>query len=165
MGISSIEKISCSGALIYARKTKRFLLLQKSYGKHSYTWGLVGGTGQIGENPYQCLQREIYEEIGINLEPLKIIPIETFVSTDAIFYFHTYLFVVDDEFIPLLSDEHCGWAWANIDNAPKPLHQGLKTSFSNKSVRIKLQTIFDIIDLITLKQEVREFFRAADELL
>jgi len=28
------------------------------------------------------------------------------------------------------------------------LHQGLKNSFSNKIIRTKLQTIFDIIELI-----------------
>ena len=39
-----IEKIVCSGALFYARNTKRFLLLQKANGKHQGSWGLVGGT-------------------------------------------------------------------------------------------------------------------------
>jgi hypothetical protein len=48
----------------------------------------------------------------------------------------------------MLSDEHCGWAWATIDQAPKPLHQGLRTSFSSKIIRNKLQTIFDIVELI-----------------
>ena len=34
--------IDCSGALIFSKVTKRFLLLQKKDGKHSKTWGLVG---------------------------------------------------------------------------------------------------------------------------
>jgi hypothetical protein len=55
---------------------------------------------------------------------------------------------VDAEFIPTLSAEHSGWAWATVDGAPKPLHQGLRSSFSNKTIRTKLQTIFDVIDLI-----------------
>ena len=64
------------------------------------------------------------------------------------FNFHTYLCVVENEFIPTLSDEHCGWAWATMDRAPKPLHQGLRNSFSSKTIRTKLQTVFDLVDLI-----------------
>lgn len=142
------EKIICSGALFYAKSTKKFLLLQKSRGKHIGTWGLVGGTNLANENPWQGLQREILEEIGTSPMVIKTIPLETFVSNDTVFNFHTYLCVIEDEFVPILSDEHCGWAWCTIDLAPKPLHQGLKNSFSNKIIRTKLQTIFDVIDLL-----------------
>lgn len=142
------EKIVCSGALIYAKNTHRFLLLQKATGKHAGTWGLVGGTTIEGENPWQGLQREIVEEIGEMPKIKKTLPLETFVSNDAVFNFHTYLCVVDDEFVPTLSDEHSGWAWAIIDQAPKPLHQGLRNSFSNRAMRTKLQTVFDVVDLI-----------------
>ena len=144
----TIDKIVCSGALFYAKATKRFLLLQKAHGKHEGTWGLVGGTNLIGENPWQGLQREVAEEIGAIPKILKTIPIETFVSNDTVFNFHTYLCVIEDEFVPALSAEHCGWAWATIDKAPRPLHQGLKNSFSSKIVRTKLQTIFDLMDLL-----------------
>jgi hypothetical protein len=58
------------------------------------------------------------------------------------------LCVIDAEFVPTLSDEHFGWAWATIDRAPKPLHQGLRNSFSSKIIRTKLQTVFDLVDLI-----------------
>lgn len=142
------DKIICSGALIYAKSTHRFLLLQKANGKHKGTWGLVGGTANEDENPWQSLQREIIEEVGSKLKILKTIPLETFVSNDAIFNFHTYLCVVEEEFIPKLSNEHCGWAWTTVDNSPKPLHQGLRTSFTNKTLRTKLQTVLDVIDLL-----------------
>jgi 8-oxo-dGTP pyrophosphatase MutT (NUDIX family) len=142
------DQIVCSGALFYAKSTRRFLLLQKAEGKHSGTWGLVGGTNIDGESAWQGLQREIQEEIGFLPTVLKTIPIETFVSNDTVFNFHTYLCVVDNEFIPVLSSEHVGWAWATVDGAPKPLHQGLRSSFTNKTIRTKLQTIFDIVDLI-----------------
>jgi len=142
------ERIVCSGALFYAKSTRRFLLLQKAHGKHEGTWGLVGGTNITGETPWQGLQREIVEEIGSLPDIKKTIPLETFVSNDTVFNFHTYLCVVDSEFVPVLSNEHQGWAWATIDRAPKPLHQGLRNSFSSKTIRTKLQTIFDLVDLI-----------------
>jgi 8-oxo-dGTP pyrophosphatase MutT (NUDIX family) len=142
------DKIVCSGALFYAKSTRRFLLLQKATGKHQGTWGLVGGTNLQNENPWQGLQREVQEEIGCFPSVVKTIPLETFVSNDKVFNFHTYLCVIENEFIPTLSSEHSAWAWANIDYAPKPLHQGLRNSFTNKTIRTKLQTVFDIVDLI-----------------
>ena len=142
------EQIVCSGALFYAKSTRRFLLLQKAEGKHAGTWGLVGGTNIEGESAWQGLQREVVEEIGSMPLILKTIPLETFVSNDTVFNFHTYLCVIDSEFVPTLSNEHNGWAWATIDHAPKPLHQGLRNSFSSKIIRAKLQTVFDLIELI-----------------
>jgi 8-oxo-dGTP pyrophosphatase MutT (NUDIX family) len=142
------EQIVCSGALFYAKSTRRFLLLQKASGKHAGTWGLVGGTNITGETPWQGLQREVVEEIGSIPKILKTIPLEMFVSNDHVFNFHTYLCVINNEFVPELSDEHVGWAWATIDRSPKPLHQGLRNSFSSKIIRTKLQTVFDIMELI-----------------
>jgi len=142
------EQIICSGALVYSRSTKRFLFLQKAAGKNKGTWGLVGGSMLEGENPWQALQREIFEEIGTPPEIIKTIPLETFVSNDKIFNFHTYLCVIDAEFVPNLSKEHCGWSWCVIETAPRPLHQGLKSSFSNKSLMRKLETVFKIVDLL-----------------
>jgi 8-oxo-dGTP pyrophosphatase MutT (NUDIX family) len=146
--LSSKEQIVCSGALFYSKSTGRCLLLQKATGKHSGTWGLVGGTNEEQETPWQGLQREIVEEIGHLPTILKTIPLETFVSNDSVFNFHTYLCVIESEFIPTLSSEHSGWAWATVDRAPKPLHQGLRTSFSNKIMKTKLETIFALIALI-----------------
>lgn len=146
--LSSKDRIVCSGALFYSKLTKRFLLLQKASGKHIGTWSLVGGTNEDQETPWEGLQREIKEEIGSIPAILKTIPLETFVSNDTVFSFHTYLCVVNQEFVPVLSLEHSGWAWTTMEYAPKPLHQGLKNSFNNKAVRSKLQTVFEVIDLI-----------------
>jgi 8-oxo-dGTP pyrophosphatase MutT (NUDIX family) len=142
------DKIVCSGALFYAKSTRRFLLLQKAHGKHQGTWGLVGGTNLENENPWQGLQREVQEEIGFSPNVIKTIPLETFVSNDKVFNFHTYLCVINQEFVPTLSNEHMAYSWSTVDWAPKPLHQGLRNSFNNKIIKTKLQTIFDIVDLI-----------------
>lgn len=141
------DQIVCSGALIYARSTRRILLLQKAHGKHIGSWGLVGGTNIEGENPWQGLQREITEEIGAIPSILKTIPLETFVSNDKVFNFHTFLCVIENEFIPQLSLEHMAYAWTSIDFAPKPLHQGLRNSFNNKAIKAKLQTVFEVVNL------------------
>jgi ADP-ribose pyrophosphatase YjhB (NUDIX family) len=146
------DKIVCSGALIYSISTSRVLLIQKAAGKHQGSWGLVGGTNLIHENPWQGLHREIEEEIGFFPEFIKVLPLEKFVSNDSIFNFHTYFCLVENEFIPILSDEHCGWAWSTINSAPKPLHHGLRTSFSNKIIKAKLQTIFELCTIINASE-------------
>ena len=88
------------------------------------------------------------EEIGDMPVVKKTIPLELFVSKDDRFFYHTYLLIIENEFIPKLNHEHTGWAWTTLDATPKPLHQGLRTSFANKTIRTKLQTVFDIIDII-----------------
>jgi 8-oxo-dGTP pyrophosphatase MutT (NUDIX family) len=140
------DKIVCSGALICSQDTNRFLLLQKAHGKHAGTWGLVGGTNMQGETPWQGLQREIEEEIGVTPYIKKTLPLEKFVSNDSIFNFHTYFCVVEQEFIPILSAEHDAWGWFDLSRLPKPVHRGLDLSLKNKIIQTKIQTVIDIID-------------------
>jgi len=139
--------IVCSGALVYALNTKRFLFLHRVNGKHNHMWGLVGGTNEEAETPWEALQREIFEEIG-KIEIKKTIPLETFVSNDKQFHFHTYLCVVDEEFLPSLNAEHNGFAWVSFNKWPKPLHYGLKNTLTNKINLSKLETVFKVIDLL-----------------
>jgi len=120
--------------------------LQKAQGKHAGTWGLVGGTNLVGENPWQGLQREMEEEIGSLPYIKKTLPLEKFVSNDSIFNFHTYFCVVETEFIPVLSPEHDAWGWFDLSRLPKPVHRGLDLSLKNKVIQTKIQTVIDIID-------------------
>lgn len=141
------DKIICSGALFYAKNTSRFLFLHRVNGKKSKVWGLVGGTNEREETPWEGLRREIEEEIG-KVPITKTIPLETFMSNDTNFLFHTYLCIVDDEFIPQLNNEHDGYAWVTFGYWPKPLHFGLQNTFNKKSNVTKLKTIFEVIELI-----------------
>ena len=142
----NVTEIDCSGALICARNTQRFLLLQKNEGRHSGRWVLVGGTNHLGESAWQGLKREIEEEIGFLPEIKKTIPLERFVSNDSLFNFHTYFCVVDAEFVPTLSQEHAAWGWFDLNNLPKPVHKGIDLSLRNKIIQTKIQTVIDIID-------------------
>ena len=131
------KKIKGSGAFFLSKTTKRFLLLQKASGKKEGTWGLVGGKSDQDESAWQSLQREVTEEIGFFPEIIKTIPLETFVSNDNNFNFHTYICIIKEEFIPILSDEHDGYAWCSLDKWPKPIHQGIKNTVNNKTTRAK----------------------------
>ena len=143
-----MNKIVCSGALFYALNTKRFLFLHRAGGKTSGTWGLVGGGNEEGETPFEGLTREIQEEVGKLPKIVKTIPLETFVSNDEKFNFHTYLVVIKEEFLPTLNHEHNGYAWTTFGNWPKTLHQGLRNTLQNKTNLTKLETVFQVIDLL-----------------
>ena len=142
-----MSDIVCSGALFYALNSKRFLFLHRARGKQGNMWGLVGGTNEGAETPWEGLKREIVEEIG-PIEIKKTIPLETFISNDNKFSFHTYLCVVKEDFIPTLNEEHNGYAWVSFSQWPKPLHHGLRNTLQNKNNLAKLQTVFQVIDLI-----------------
>lgn len=144
-----MDKIVCSGALFYALDTKRFLFIHRTQGRHKNLWGLVGGTNEGTETPWQGLQREIQEEIG-SVDIVKTMPLESFVSNDDHFQFHTYLTLVSHEFIPMLNHEHNGYAWVSFGKWPKPLHQGLRNTLQNKTIQNKLQTVLQVIDLLDI---------------
>jgi 8-oxo-dGTP pyrophosphatase MutT (NUDIX family) len=144
---SLISKIRASGVLFLSISTKRFLLLQKASGKNSGFWGVVGGKTEEQETYWTGLCREIQEEIGFIPESVKTIPLETFISDDNRFNFQTYLTLVKNEFIPVLSSEHKSWAWCELDYWPKPLHQGLKNTVSSKIIRAKIDTVFSLCNM------------------
>ena len=143
-----MEQIICSGALFYSLTTQRFLFLHRTQSKQNNVWGLVGGTNEDKEIPYKALLREVEEELGSVPKIIKSIPLETFVSNDDKFQFHTYLCVVNDEFLPVLNEEHNGYAWVSFKEWPKPLHMGLRNTLQNKTNLTKLQTVFQLVSLL-----------------
>jgi len=129
------------GALIYSQKTKRYLFLLRDGNKYAGTWGLVGGKIESGERITEALYREISEEVSVDLSQSKTIPIETFTSENYKFVYYTFLISVDDEFVPVLNNEHRGYCWVTLADHPKPLHPGVWQSFRFKVIIDKIKTL------------------------
>lgn len=141
-----VNQIVCSGGLFLAKDTKRFLFLLRTKGKTAGTWGLVGGKKEPADiTVIDSLKREIQEEVGKIPHIRKFIPLELFTSNDQNFQYSTYVLIVDREFIPILNDEHSGYAWCNYDCWPRPLHQGVKHSLHGRTIRAKLELLQDLI--------------------
>jgi 8-oxo-dGTP pyrophosphatase MutT (NUDIX family) len=147
MATNSLNQIVCSGGIFLAKDTRRFLFLLRTQGKTAGTWGLVGGKKEPTDiTAVDALKREIVEEVGKTPTIKKIVPLELFISNDQNFQYNTYVLLVDKEFIPTLNDEHSGYAWCTYDEWPKPLHQGVKNSLNNKSIKAKLEILLELID-------------------
>lgn len=141
--MESSNLIQGAGAFFYSTTTKRWLFLMRADGRHENTWGLVGGKSENRESPIQTLYREIAEEIGNTPTIKKIIPIEKFTNNN--FEYHTYVCIVEQEFIPILNKEHKGYCWTDISSYPKPLHPGVFSSLNLDVIIKKIKTIQTII--------------------
>ena len=84
----------------------------------------------------------------------KVFPLETFISSDQHFNFHTYLCIVQQEFIPQLNNEHDGYCWVALNQWPKPLHQGVQNTLRNKRNYNKLETVIKLIHVFLDEQVV-----------
>jgi 8-oxo-dGTP pyrophosphatase MutT (NUDIX family) len=146
LAVNTLIEIVCSGGLFLAKDTKRFMFLLRTQGKTAGTWGLVGGKKEPSDNtPYDTLKREISEELGKTPTIKKIVPLELFTSNDQQFKYNTYVIIVEKEFIPTLNEEHAGYAWCDLNSWPRPLHQGVKTSLTNKTIKTKIELLLELI--------------------
>ena len=94
-------KTTAAGVVFLAKDTGRCLLqLRNSDKRFKHTWGFWGGIIEGTETPYECIQRELEEEIGFIPEPLKLNPIDVFQSKDKKFYYYSFVYLVEEEFLP-----------------------------------------------------------------
>jgi 8-oxo-dGTP pyrophosphatase MutT (NUDIX family) len=138
--------IAC-GAVVYAKNTSRVLFLLRNTEKYNDTWALAGGKVEGNETVIEALKRELKEEISFDIDQNKIIPLELFTSKDNKFRYHTFVCLVEEEFIPKLNAEHKGYCWCDINNYPKPLHPGLWSSWSNSEIKKKLATLHSVLKI------------------
>jgi 8-oxo-dGTP pyrophosphatase MutT (NUDIX family) len=141
-----VKEVTCSGGLFLSTTTKRFLFLLRTQKKTANTWGFVGGKSELQDlSLYDTLIREIKEEVGECPPIKKVIPLELFVSQDQLFKYNTYVLLVDCEFIPLLNQEHCAYAWCNLNAWPKPLHRGVRNTLNNRIIKSKLELLISLV--------------------
>jgi 8-oxo-dGTP pyrophosphatase MutT (NUDIX family) len=100
---------------------------------------MPGGKIENDETLLAGLERECNEEMQVWKKDWKLVPIQKFVN--GTFTYHTFFCSVDDEFKPILNDEHCGYAWVQEEHYPKPLHPGLFNTVNFDVVQEKLKIL------------------------
>lgn len=128
-----------AGIFFYSQKTNRFLYLLRNDSKNPGNWGIPGGKIEDGETLLEGVARECLEELQYFPDQAKLIPIQKFVNNQ--FVYHTFFCKIEDEFIPNLNDEHCGYCWIEPDHYPKPLHPGLFNTINFEVVQEKLNEL------------------------
>lgn len=128
-----------AGVFFYAKDTQRFLYLLRTDNKNPGNWGIPGGKVEEDETLFEGIERECSEEIQYFPYNAKLVPIQKFVNNT--FTYHTFFCAVEKEFIPILNDEHCGYAWVGEGQYPKPLHPGLFSTVNFDIVQEKLNTL------------------------
>ncbi len=112
----------------------------------SGNWGLIGGKARCGESIEQTMQREMKEEIDVDvkLEDMKVINLFTTQSSESILFYQIGLLISDfSGEIKNMEPEKCGeLKFFDLDNLPENLFLGTKGNidlfkskeFYNKSV-------------------------------
>jgi 8-oxo-dGTP pyrophosphatase MutT (NUDIX family) len=126
-----------AGIFFYSKKTNRFFYLLRN--DTNYSWGVPGGKIEKDETLLAGIERECREEISYFPTDAKLVPIQKFVNNS--FVYHTFFCAVENEFIPLLNNEHVGYAWVGENQHPKPLHPGLFSTVNIDIVKEKLKTL------------------------
>ena len=120
-----------AGVLLFCEPTGRFLFVKRSEtGDQPGTWCTGGGGVEDNETIHEAVERENMEELGYD-KPLELIHMDRQVSPDGSFIFHNHMAVIDEEFEPVLNDEHTEHKWCEADDLPSPLHPGLELALQN----------------------------------
>ena len=135
------NSVNAVGVWFYSTATQSYLYLMRDDYRHPGSWGLPGGKIESGETMLAAMERECREELGAMPDYIKLVPIEQFTSSDGGFVYHTFFCTVANEFVPVLNDEHVGWAWIRSGQWPKPLHPGLWSTVNFEAVQAKITTL------------------------
>jgi 8-oxo-dGTP pyrophosphatase MutT (NUDIX family) len=135
------SSVNAVGVWFYAVDTQRYLYLMRNDPKHPGAWGLPGGKVHNNETLIQAIERECQEELGSMPDYVRLIPLEKFTTADQGFAYHTFFCSVSSEFVPVLNDEHFGWAWIDSGNWPKPMHPGLWSTVNFDAVQNKIRAV------------------------
>jgi len=133
--------VKAVGVWFCCKHTSRYLYLMRNDNKHPYTWGLPGGKVEAEETLLGAMERECTEELGSFPAYQRLIPLEKFTSVDNQFEYHTWVCIVEQEFVPVLNDEHHGYAWIDRGVFPRPMHPGLWSTVNIDSVQLKLSAV------------------------
>ena len=115
-----------AGMLFLSKQTKRILLILED---QKWTVPTFARSGSLLEDSGHLLN---------SYSDGRILPIELYISEDKGFEYGTYVCLVDKEFTTEASSTI---SWASLENLPKNLHSGLKTTLNNIVIRTKIDTI------------------------
>jgi hypothetical protein len=122
-----------AGLLFLAKDTKRILLILEN---QKWTVPTFNRNNTLLEDAGELINQ---------YSAGKILPIELYLSEDRGFEYGTYVCLVNTEFLTRAS---ATMAWCSLNELPKQLHNGLKTTLSNSIIKTKIETILELENAI-----------------
>ena len=117
-----------AGILFISKKTSRiFLILEDS------KWTVP--TFVRNTSVFDDSKQLILDLVG---KDSRLIPVELYQSQDMGFEYSTFMCLVDEEFFGSKEITIC---WSHLENLPKNLHTGLKSTLTNKITHTKIETV------------------------
>lgn len=130
------------GTIFVSTRSKRVLLnLRSPHKTHSMCWSLWGGMVEKDEQPKDALLRELTEEMNFIPDIEKIYSFDVYQSRDKHFKYYSFVCIVEEEFVPELNNENCGYCWVDLGIWPRPMHQGARISFCNLKAEERIRLI------------------------
>lgn len=106
-----------AAGILFFTPQSEVLLMKRRDG----AWGLPAGGIEDDETPEHAASREAAEETG-HPGDHSLEPFDHRIVTGVSFY--TFL-QHTEKFDPILNDEHSEYRWCELDDLPKPVHEGL----------------------------------------
>lgn len=113
-------RIGCGAAILDGEG--RLLLVKRVKNPEADHWGVPGGKLDWGEAARACAEREIREELGIDIEASRVLAVTDMVADDYHWVAITYA-VEAFEGEPAIQEAHAihEWGWFPLDALPSPL--------------------------------------------
>lgn len=93
-----------------------------SHGEGEYAW--PGGHLEFGETIEECVAREIAEETGLTVRPIKPVSLSNVIKYGRHYIDIQYLVEYDSGTAEVREpDKVEGWAWYPLDDLPEPLFE------------------------------------------
>ncbi len=123
------------GVMIENKKGEVLLgLRQKSHGAGE--WCFPGGHLEFGETILEAAQREVKEEVGLDVDKFKLVSLADemrYLKSDNKHYLNVGLKAEHKEGKPMLRepDKYKEWRWFSFDNLPDKLFEGTELMIKN----------------------------------
>lgn len=123
------EKKPQVGVGVIIRKEGKVLLGKRINAHHANVWAVPGGHLEFGETLAQCAQREVMEEVGIEIKNIKRGPYTEDVFKKEEKHYITIFMIADYKrgIVSLRESDKCeGWKWRAWNDMPQDISIWLK---------------------------------------
>jgi ADP-ribose pyrophosphatase YjhB (NUDIX family) len=114
-------RLGCGAAIVIE---DRILLIQRLHAPEALHWGLPGGKVEWLEPVTAAVAREVLEELGITIDPVRLLCLCDQIDPAAGTHWLAPVYLVDaygGEPRVMEPDKHAAFGWFALDALPKPL--------------------------------------------